>query len=216
MINLKKAKTIVKAFSEDLPVEEEWYRERLTACDTCEWNSKNKDVNSLLTKTKESTICKGTSVCTACGCCIAQKASVKSEVCGMKEKGLEPKWGAIEVEGKVDSRIKVENKTVGSDEFFVDGAGAFVLETSSKEVSVPFKFRVDGGELFNIRTLTNTCSCTSSGVEETTQGNYYVYMNISTNSLQIGVPSTKIVKAKYTIGKEKEKDLIFKLKITKK
>jgi hypothetical protein len=216
MINLKKAKTIVKAFSEDLPVEEEWYRKRLTDCDTCEWNSKNKEVNTLLTKTKESTICKGTSVCTACGCCIAQKASVKSEVCGMKEKGLVPKWGAIEIEGKVDSRITVENKTEGYDRFFVDGTGAFVLEISSKEVSVPFKFRVDGGEMFNIRTLTNTCSCTSSGVNEIAQGNYDVYMTVSTNSLQVGVPSTKIVKAKYTIGREKEKDLLFKLEITKK
>lgn len=216
MISLKKAKTIVKAFSEDLPVEEDWFRERLSACDTCEWNSANKSDNTILTKTKEATICKNTSVCTACGCCIAQKASVKSETCGMQDKGLEPKWRAIEVEGSVDSRIKVENKTEGHSEFFAEKTGAFVTAIESSEVSVPFHFIVDGGKKFNIRTLTNTCSCTSSGVEEVSQGNYEVKMAVSTRSLKVGEPSTKIVKAKYTIGDEKEKEILFKLRITKK
>ena len=215
MINLKKARTIVKAFSEDLPVDQEWYRKRLTDCDTCEWNSKNKEDNSVLTKTKEVTICKGTSVCTACGCCIAQKASVKSETCGMKDKGLEPKWNAIEVEGKADPRIKVENKTEGHDKFFVDGTGAFVVEISSDEITVPFHFGVNGGKKFNIRRLKNTCGCTSSSVDEIEQGNYDVKMSVSTRSFKVGEQTTKTVRATCSIGDEKEKDILFKLRITK-
>lgn len=214
-MNLKKAKTIVKAFSEDLPVEQEWYRDRLAECDTCEYNSKNIENNSILTKTKENTICRGTSVCDACGCCIAQKASVKSEVCGMAEKGLTPKWEALEIENTVDKNIVVENLTEGSDKFYVDDTGMYVVELSTPELTAPFSFIVDGGKGLNIRTLVNTCSCTSSGVNELSQGRYEVHMTVSTKNFTKGQPTNKTVVAKYTIGKGKEKDLRFKFKITK-
>jgi hypothetical protein len=99
---INKAKTIIKAFTNDLPIGEAWYEKRLEICSTCELNSHNKEDGDLsfTEKIMTGSLCKEKGQCTACGCCIAEKTSVKSMNCGLAEVGKVPKWKAIEVESR--------------------------------------------------------------------------------------------------------------------
>jgi hypothetical protein len=96
---INKAKTIIKAFTNDLPIGEDWYEKRLAICSTCELNSHNKEDGDLsfTERIMTGSLCKEKGQCTACGCCIAEKTSVKSMNCGLAEIGKTPKWKAIEV-----------------------------------------------------------------------------------------------------------------------
>lgn len=91
-----KAKTIINAFTEALPVGEPWYEQRKSICDSCEYNSKNSEANSLKDVAQD-LLHGGVPFCRACLCFIDRKCSRKEETCGLIEKNLEPKWKALAV-----------------------------------------------------------------------------------------------------------------------
>lgn len=90
MKNKSKINTIINAFTEEIPVNEQWFIDRMNICRTCEYNSDNidRENKNILTKIKDVI---GAS-CTACGCIIERKCSRMEESCGLVEKGLTPKW----------------------------------------------------------------------------------------------------------------------------
>jgi hypothetical protein len=100
---LEKAKTIAKAFIDALPTEQEWYKKRVETCESCLLNSANiaeEDLTFMqkVEKKAKAKVCDDGNFCTACGCCILRKCSVKTETCGATEVGQTPKWLPIEVE----------------------------------------------------------------------------------------------------------------------
>lgn len=100
---IKKGVTIAKAFLNDLPEGQDWYEERLKICGPCEYSTANKAEEELTFTDKlkiKSGLCGEGPHCTACGCCIRQKTSVKTEVCGLVELGKTPKWTPLEVTNK--------------------------------------------------------------------------------------------------------------------
>ena len=78
---MKKISKIAKAFLSETPTEESWYKQRLETCSSCEYNTDNipEDQVTMADKLKMK-IPSCNRVCTACGCCIDQKASLKEEV----------------------------------------------------------------------------------------------------------------------------------------
>jgi len=97
---LKKGAVIAKAFLNELPIDQEWYQDRVSKCSPCEYNSDNipSEKLSFTDKLKIKTgLCGDGPHCTACGCCIRQKSASKTETCGRIEIGLTPLWEALEV-----------------------------------------------------------------------------------------------------------------------
>lgn len=111
---IEKAKTIIKAFTSDLPVGEAWYEERVGICLDCDYNTINKEESELSFTEKIMTknLCKTAGQCSACGCCIAEKASVRTESCGLKEINLTPKWRALDIPS-YKGDIHLETSSIG-------------------------------------------------------------------------------------------------------
>lgn len=202
-MNLKKAKTIVKAFLEELPVEEKWYQDRIEICNGCEYNSKNmsKDTLKIADKIKISTgICDNGNHCTACGCCIERKCSVKQETCGKASIGLNPNWVALEVESLADKNLSIINVTDSMGSVYLDGT-TLVYElnpTSSPKVSFSFQLKRKGG--LDVKSYNAGCSCTVGSIdvidEETSQFN----VDISTLKFSENTWTQKNMYVTYNLG----------------
>jgi len=159
---LEKAKTIVKAFAESLPKDQDWYQKRVEICSTCPLNSANISEENLtfmqkVEKKTKANICDDGNFCTACGCCILRKCSVKTETCGAKEVGENPKWLPIEIESPSNGSIEVLRDIVSvsypGTEFLID-LGA----TSDPVVKVPFLLKSKSSIQFIKHTV--SCGCT--------------------------------------------------------
>lgn len=100
----KKAAALGRAYTDyrenGLPEGEEYYKERMEICSTCEWNSKFQEEKpkGFIEKGMDLLRSKLPSEyhCTACGCDLGLKCAGKDNTCGLVEKGLEPKWTPIE------------------------------------------------------------------------------------------------------------------------
>jgi len=91
---LQKLRVIAKAKFSDKTNLGDWYQKRLSICELCPVNSKNKKDLTV----KETAIVAanfGKPSCLACGCEIAAKTSVREEDCGLKKRGEEPLWKAL-------------------------------------------------------------------------------------------------------------------------
>jgi hypothetical protein len=111
--SIKDLRTIVKAKFSDKSGLGSWYTDRLEICNLCPLNHKNKvEAGEELTAREKIFVTAnlGKPTCTACGCEIAAKASVKEAECGLAERGEEPLWTAI-VDPEVDAvQAKIFNK----------------------------------------------------------------------------------------------------------
>jgi len=94
---------------DDIPEDIKQYR--LSICDTCEWNSKNKSEKELdlLGKIRKTTLGEDKAFCTACSCQIDLKTGQGSEECGIVEKGLPPKWNRVYLEVIDKNRLSLYN-----------------------------------------------------------------------------------------------------------
>jgi hypothetical protein len=163
-MNIKKAKTIVKAFLSELPTGEKWYEDRLEICNSCEYNTKNIERNklSMTDRIKISTgVCDNKNHCTACGCCIERKSSVKGETCGLTYLNMEPKWVAIEVESTLNDGISIINMNpeLGT---LTYGDSGFVYDfgsSSDNVLTTKFQIKNDKGKL-DVKSYNAGCSCT--------------------------------------------------------
>lgn len=111
--SIKDLRTIVKAKFSDKSKLGGWYTDRLEICNMCPRNHKNKVAAGEELTAREKifvTANLGKPTCTACGCEIAAKASVKEEECGLVKEGEEPLWTAI-IEPEVDAaQAKIYNR----------------------------------------------------------------------------------------------------------
>lgn len=89
----RKIRAIYRGFFKEPDVTSDILAERRSICDTCEYNSKNIAGQLSLINMMKKKLNKP--FCTACGCFIHEKTKVASEVCGLEEQGLEPKWNAV-------------------------------------------------------------------------------------------------------------------------
>ena len=221
-MNKKKIKNIFKAFTEKLPVEEKWYKDRLSICESCPFNSSNVEKTSFETKTISKTVCGGKSVCTACGCCTERKAAIKAETCGLVEKPEwgQPRWDAIEIEGsKRDSNIIVECMKQEDHRYVYapsEKQDSFEVSFASSEnvVNIPFKISRTG-KSFKVKQVSASCGCTASKTTENEDGTVDVKFSISLKKFDPGKTSVKTAKVVYLVGGREEKEIYFKFKITK-
>lgn len=190
-MEMKKVKTIAKAFLSDLPVEEVWYQERLSICNTCDKNTKNmsEEELSFVDKLKIKTgICVGedNSHCTACGCCIFQKCATKTESCGMKEIGKTPKWNALEIED-VDGRLAFE-ALHNTGKISKNGSEVlFDFGTSSEKV-LKASFVIKSERQISFSKYSVSCGCTHpSTIEQPTNKSIKSNVDISTLGFRVGL-----------------------------
>lgn len=87
----------------------EFVEERRKICDGCDWNSVNKNSEELTTEHKIWIAANhGKPTCLACKCMISAKTKLPHAVCGLKGKGLAPKWGTI-IEHKQSEKLQIQD-----------------------------------------------------------------------------------------------------------
>jgi len=219
-MGLDKAKTIVKAFLSELPVDEKWYQDRIAACDVCEYNTKNKDKKDLriTDRIKMATgVCDNDNHCVACGCCIERKCSVKSENCGKLSIGLEPNWIALEVPSFVDKKISIINMTPEIGKVYVDG-GFFVYNVGEvRDTKTTFTFRIHKEDGLDVKNYNTPCSCSVADMTTIDNKTVEFKLDISTKTFETGVETTRNMTITYNLSDRiGTKNINLAFKITKK
>lgn len=214
-MSLKKIKTIANAFISPLPTGEDWYEARVEACNGCEMNTKNIEESSLAFTDKlkiKSGLCDEGNHCTACGCCILRKCSVKSEVCGMSTLKRTPKWFPIAVEGLDNITLEVVGDnvkvTATPKEFLVDfgSSSDAVLKTSfilGSESSIKFdKYSV-------------SCGCTHpEKITQLDQNKIELQVTVSTLGFRPGL-NEKLLTVEYKNNRGKFKSAVIRFRVIK-
>lgn len=187
MKNKAKWKTILDAFRNELPIDEEWFQDRLDQCNSCEFNSKNtpEEKLSVEDKVKIGTgVCDNKEHCTLCGCCVYRKASQKVESCALsdksysdkallkkgfnpattnaEEKGLISKWNSIAVETRANKELNISSESKSVEKIYLDASGK-VYNVQLKETSedlITFTLRVEMKGGLKISSVKPGCSCT--------------------------------------------------------
>lgn len=176
-----KVKTIVKAFTNPLPVNEEWFKKRMEICSVCEYNSKNIDSDKLSAAAKiKKSVCPEKQHCTACGCCLPQKPSQKTEQCGLFDIGIKPRWSAIEVKINKDKKLSTENLTpdIGSLSKFGNEIIYDLGESNDPKISFSILMSREGG--FDVKSTKAGCSCTVAEPVKMTDDSYKFEVSLST------------------------------------
>lgn len=219
-MNIKKAKTIVKAFLSELPIGEKWYEDRLEICNTCEYNSKNieKGKLSMADRIKVATgLCDNNNHCTACGCCIERKSSVKSETCGLASIDKDPKWIALEVESTVNKDISLINITpeIG---VLTYGDSGFVYDFGSSDKKIiTAKFQIkDNKNKLSIKSYNAGCSCTVGEMQVIDDYTAEFKVDISTVNFRPNDVNTRAMTIVYNVeGKNYTKSINVTFKVFK-
>lgn len=208
----------MKAFTEELPVNEKWYQDRIAICDACELNTKNMDKASLSAADKlKLTIhfCPEGDHCTACGCCTHEKSSQKGEECGMAEINWPPKWPALEVESKLDRRISAENLSpeagvlrVGEKHIVYD-----LGETSQERIDFSILIKRKGG--LDVQSAVAGCRCAVANTEIIDKNSAKFQLTISTKDFKKGIDIKRAFTVNHYITNRKVKatKIIIKVKM---
>ena len=200
----KKAGAIIKSRLIDLPVEQEWYQNRLKICGTCPYNSENvsqenKTLGQKLRELADDAInlCPQKRYCKACGCCIDQKAALKEMSCGLSEIGEKPLWDALEVEDPKDSRfvLSVDPSKGGK---ITQELGRLIIDFGdvSEEV-IDFSFGVFAPKPLKYVATIGTCGCTVAETEVIDGNNIKVSGRVSTKNFLQDSITTKSVQVEY-------------------
>jgi hypothetical protein len=206
--SFKKLKTIVNAYTEALPEAEKWFQERLKICQTCEFNSDNvpeekKDmIFKLKAKTIGKSVCSKNRWCTACGCCIDEKASRKEVACGLTEIGQAPKWPKLSFEDKKDNRINIIVSGEGEDSYVIEEIlGDIYLDfgTVIKDV-IDFKFRVFHPKSYLFVTTKVSCGCTVAEVTSIDENHIEVSGRVSTVGFSTSTATVKGIQIDFDKG----------------
>lgn len=179
-----KLSTIFKAFTEDVDTSTEMYQERLATCNSCEYSTENVEETELRSthRLTRDTICQGSPVCTACGCCILKKIGQKTETCGLVELKQEPKWNAVKVETSKDRELDVEFLNNSAESIkLTDRGDAFVVDmgiVTEKMKQVELVISRKTG--LNISSIKPGCSCTVPTQEKIDENNVKIIAKINT------------------------------------
>ena len=193
-----KLRTIISAFSSEIPIDAEWFQERMTACEGCEYNSDNvlEEDLTLFDKVKIKNACSEGSMCKACGCCLHEKLGQKTEQCGLSALGKEPRWNALSVETSSGDDLDVEilDKTALTINLDI-GTKMFLVKLGDVPEKIKeIKLQIHRKNTLKISQVKVQCSCT---VPEQVQ--------VDDNTVNLG---TKIDTSRFT------KDARFEKKIT--
>lgn len=192
---------IYEAFSQDsLPVNEPWYQERLAACASCSYNSENvpKENKSFLQNIRENVItCPQVRYCTACHCCIDQKASIKRAQCGLVEIGKSPKWDALEVFTADNSNVALTH--TGEKDYIIRNNGSiFFLDLgATSDPVVDFSFELFVPIQHEFITTRVTCGCTVSEHERIDDARIKFRIRLSTVNFMPGGITSRTFYADY-------------------
>jgi hypothetical protein len=195
----KKAKALGKAYIDykknGLPTEEEYFKERMEICNTCEWNSKFKEDKP------KTFIEKGIAAlreklpseyhCTACGCDIGLKCASKDQTCGLVEKGFEPKWYPIEVfVGTIPGMFVIQPENLGYSLEVRQTRPTLVFKSSSNKL-VEFKLILNKPSRYKYKTATVSCGCTVPLLEQEDETTVMFNVRVSTLNFTPGVKTLK-------------------------
>lgn len=215
-----KLKTIIQAFTKDTDTSSEMYKERLSICNDCEYNSDNKEYSELKEthKLSISTICSGSPVCTACGCCILKKIGESTESCGLVELGKDPKWNAVKVETSTDKNLDLEilNKTAESVRLS-DIGDAFIIELGNitdavKEIELLITRKAG----LNVSSIKAGCSCTVPTQKKIDENTVKILAKLNTIGFTKDIRFSKNITITYFVNSLGKKTGVIKLTGTKK
>lgn len=205
---------IVKGFTTKKPIGQEWYDERMKICGDCPLNTLNmetKDI-SLIHMTQSKTFCHGGGVCTACGCCIAEKAVVKEEQCGRVKIGQSPLWDKIEDSINLDPFVRL--RTLSPSDVMLDFINkkprikkVYNPETEPK---VTIKLLLTDKRGLNITKVEAGCSCTASSVRRLSNVQTEVTLDISTKNFSLDVNERSV-----TVHRGNGRHIVITLQFTK-
>jgi hypothetical protein len=220
-MGFKKAKTIIQAFTEPLPVDQTWYQERLAICAKCPLNSVNKvnltmaekfNVANLIKKG----LCDEGNHCTACGCCIERKCATRSEDCGKVKLDEAPEWRALDAPSKINPQISMENVTPEMGQIEVqDTQFDYNFGVSDKErLTFAFRIRRDEAE-FKLKNFRPGCSCTSvDNISDAGKNATQFNVSVSTKGFRKGWNSRKLFITHF-INSGKEEEITINIKVNK-
>lgn len=212
---MAKISTIAKSFIQPLPVDEDWYQKRRTACDSCEYNTLNmsSDQISFTDKLKEKTGVCPVGACSICGCCVDRKASVKTEMCALAQKNQTPKWEALEFESKKDTKVSCINLSEDKATLSLE-ANMFVMDVHDFDPLIEIKFQVKRSGRLDYKTIIIPCSCTVPQISVIDKETIEVTAKISTLKFREGL-NEKSLSIQYWTGNNKYTDTTVKFKIIK-
>lgn len=169
---MAKIRNIAEGFLKAKPVNEDWYKHRLSVCGACEFNSANGATLSTACKTLKMMGCpsdeKGS--CNQCCCCIEEKASVKAESCPKgKWNSLTTVSGEFKIDMITPAKVSVKNGVFEVDLGAVDTDNLNIqFDTTSLTKTLMYSSSKAG------------CSCTTSLPQELYKGRSYRHsVNIS-------------------------------------
>jgi len=201
MKSKSKLRTIKDAFTSKIPTEENFFKERMKICEGCEFNSENvkpEDL-SVTQNIQIKNICQFKRMCTACGCCLDEKVGQKNQACGLKEKGLEPKWEALSVEttSANDLNVEILNKTAKTvqldirKQYFAVGLGEDLTGV------IPIELLISREAGLRINSIKPGCQCTVSEQEQVSDTEVKIYLKVNTANFNSGVRFEKPVTVNY-------------------
>lgn len=209
-----KISTIYDAFTESLPIGEDWYEKRMAICNGCEHNSKNVSPEGLLNKVRK--VLDGNKPhCTACGCYLAEKASRKEEACGLSEIGEIPKWNRLVVETANEFDFNLFNNSperVNVD-LSPDGTKYLVLYGEVTEQSNTSIDLVLEGP-YEVKTVNVGCGCTLVGFNKASKTLTELKASINLKQVSMGA-FTKNIYVRYNLYDGSQKSLTISLSGTK-
>ena len=194
---MSKINNIIEGFTNELPINEDWWQKRMKICGRCEFNSLNGAELSMMCKTAKAIGCpsKEKGSCSKCCCCLEQKTAVKSEECPIG------KWKAMEI---VSNQFKVTLKSAGEvknqDKGIVIDVGSIsesYLNLTFETTSVSKNLVYEGAKA--------GCSCTTTLPKELKKGRSYEHsVNISISSF--GAQNKKL--ELYFVGANRDKHIL--------
>lgn len=209
-----KLKNIVKAYTNPAP-DEEWYKERLDACISCEYNSENVPYEKLSAahKIQKKTKTAPQGFCTLCSCPVDKKTSVKAEACALKKLGKEPKWDKMEAEAgfgftveSFDQNISVKREATENLVDLGEIGGQKVMNFKIGIGYNPKRYHVDNTRV--------SCGCVTLDVGEEEEGELTLGIKLNTTGFLEGV-NTKRVVVNFKNKNGKEYPTIIKIKTVK-
>jgi hypothetical protein len=200
-MNLGKAGKIIQSHINELPVDEQWYQDRISICNSCPFNTKTTTEKGPLISAMLSKVgVINSEYCVACGCPIKNKASVKSEACGLVKRGEEPKWFPMEVDSLVLKGCFLKN-TEPEKYRIEDGVDHFILRPKpshkekievNTEMFVPKEYSLSRAEV--------SCGCVVTTAKRIDENNYGVNIKVSTLAFEKGQEDTKKIYFTFTNG----------------
>lgn len=215
---IQKVKTIIKAFTEPLPVGKDWFEKRMEICNACERNTKNIPKGELSfadEMKKEFAVCPEGDHCTACGCCTHRKAGQKTETCGLIELGLEPKWVALEIPSKVDSKLAIENIT--PEMGILSSQNGLLVYNLGKvsEERVSFTIGLKRKNGLDVKSVDIGCKCTVADVRVISENEQHFDIVLSTKDFRPTMNIERSFTVKYFDSKGSVFETVVKIKLVK-